>query len=71
MSGLTRQQIHTLKRQLHDARAHVLDAEKAYRAAGDGAGAMRVKELSWQLAAEVESLDLLLAKILPVPVRVT
>jgi hypothetical protein len=71
MAGLTRQQLLTLKRQLHDAHAHILDAEKAY-AQADMAGATRAKELAQQLSAEIEYLDLLLAETqpLPTPIRI-
>jgi hypothetical protein len=71
MSALTRAQLLALKHQVRDAHAHILDAERAYRAVGDGDGATRAKALSWALAAEVENLDLLLSKTLPIPARVT
>jgi hypothetical protein len=70
MAALTRQQLLTLKRQIHDAHAHILDAERAYDEAGDGTGATRAQALAWQLLSEIEHLDMLLAKKLPTPVRI-
>jgi hypothetical protein len=70
MSDLTQQQLLTLKRQLHDAHAHIVDAARAYREAGDGTGATRAEALACQLSAEIEYLDLLLAKTQPLPTPV-
>jgi hypothetical protein len=71
MTATTPEQLHSLKRQLHEVHAHILDAERVYLEADDGMSATRLKSLAWHLLAEIEYLDLLLAKTpLPTTVRI-
>jgi hypothetical protein len=72
MTALTRQELHSLKRQLGDAYEQVLEAERAYRRSGDGMAAIRCKQLTRDILMEIDHVDGLIAKAppLPTPVRI-
>jgi len=58
MAVITQAQVHSLKRQLHDAHEHVLHTETAYRLSGDRIGATRCKALARSILVEIGYLNL-------------